>query len=919
MVVELSVHLDADVLVAVQLTLLFATGTFACVWTVPTLSVGVLLSFANTQFAARSRPASPPVPACTPWRSWLETFWFEVISPTAVPAEIERMSKTIRASTSAMPRSSRTGRVAENRRRFGILLIRFDRRLVHRTMAHRRMGTVGERGTLGIPLSASSKNRREILAKPTECSAMLKCVPLSDDTSRMGAFSRATGRAARSERGVTLVELIVTMAIMLVVLASITAAFLSGTKAEANVESRQQAQGDARLAVSQMRDDIHCALGIPNVVANAAGGYTLSLSEYYNQCAAVDNQAGGGHSQVYLAWCTIPNAATPGTFDLYRENGTCDATGKLIVGGIVAPAAGWPAGQSGNLWPAPRPCKTGYLETQRVDLAVNPDTVGSPNEAYELKNEIALRNATRSFNCTGSGSLAQLVFTIQPANASRNLAFASQPVVAAEDSGGNIVTSYTGTVTLAIKAGTGTSGATLSSCTGTPANGVTTFSGCKIDTTGTGYVLTASDGTFSKNSASFGVTSAPVTSLAVTGYASPTAAGASHTFTVSAKDSGGVTVTGYTGTVQFASSDPAAALPASYTFVAGDNGTHTFTATLKTVGSRSITATDSAITGSQTGITVTAGPAATLVVSGYPSPTAAGASHSFTVTAKDSGGNTVTGYTGTVHFTSSDGAATLPANYTFVAGDSGSHTFNATLKTAGTQSITATDTVTGTITGSQTGITVSAGSATTLLVSGYPSPTSPNVSHTFTVTAKDAGGNVATGYTGTVHFTSSDGAATLPANYTFVAADNGTHTFNATLKTVGTRTITATDTVTATITGVQTGIVVNVATAMKLVNCAVNGSSVSCTSPFSLGGSGGTLTANIGFFDASGNPAAATATVNLTSGTPANATVAPASVSAADATQTGQFTVTKQANGNKSATITAQAAGFTNLTFTVGQ
>ncbi len=66
------------------------------------------------------------------------------------------------------------------------------------------------------------------------------------------------------------------------------------------------------------------------------------------------------------------------------------------------------------------------------------------------------------------------------------------------------------------------------------------------------------------------------------------------------------------------------------------------------------------------------------------------------------------------------------------------------------------------------------------------------------MTAKDAFGNTATGYTGTVHFTSSDAAAILPANGTLT---NGVGTFSVTLKTVGTQSITATDTVTTAITG----------------------------------------------------------------------------------------------------------------------
>jgi hypothetical protein len=68
---------------------------------------------------------------------------------------------------------------------------------------------------------------------------------------------------------------------------------------------------------------------------------------------------------------------------------------------------------------------------------------------------------------------------------------------------------------------------------------------------------------------------------------------------------------------------------------------------------------------------------------------------------------------------------------------------------------------------------------------------------------KDAYGNTVTGYTGTVHFTSSDGQAVLPANYTFTATDAGVHTFSGgvTLKTVGSQTVTVTDTLTTSLFG----------------------------------------------------------------------------------------------------------------------
>jgi hypothetical protein len=98
--------------------------------------------------------------------------------------------------------------------------------------------------------------------------------------------------------------------------------------------------------------------------------------------------------------------------------------------------------------------------------------------------------------------------------------------------------------------------------------------------------------------------------------------------------------------------------------------------------------------------------------------------------------------------------------------------------------------------------------ATSLVVSGFPSPVPAGAQGPVTVRIVDQFGDAFTGYRGTVHFTSSDSVAALPANYTFTAADNGAHTFSVTLNTPGTQSITATDTVTASLTGTQSGITV---------------------------------------------------------------------------------------------------------------
>src|SRR5208337_71153 len=208
------------------------------------------------------------------------------------------------------------------------------------------------------------------------------------------------------------------------------------------------------------------------------------------------------------------------------------------------------------------------------------------------------------------------------------------------------------------------------------------------------------------------------------------------------------------------------------------------------------------------GINVTPAPATHLVVTGA-SPETAGGLETVTVTAVDVYGNTDTSYAGSVKITSSDVTADLPAPTTLTDGVG---TFNVTLKTSGSETITATDTVTPAITGTESGITVTPGTATQLVVTGASTETAgkPVIE---TVTAEDAYGNTATGYTGTVQFTSTDPEAELPLNYTFT---DGVVTFGVVLKTAGVQSVTATDTVTPGITGTE-GTTVTAGTATQLV------------------------------------------------------------------------------------------------------
>jgi hypothetical protein len=390
------------------------------------------------------------------------------------------------------------------------------------------------------------------------------------------------------------------------------------------------------------------------------------------------------------------------------------------------------------------------------------------------------------------------------------------------DSFNNVATGYTGTVTFKSSDSAGQLPAAYTFVSGDA--GIHTF-GITLITSGTQSITAADTVTSSLTATLPGIQVDPAYFL-VTGFHSPTTAGAPHTFTVTAENANATKATAYFGTIVFTSSDKnaAAILPGAYTFTSADQGAHTFSAALVTAGTQSLTATDaqvSAVTGSQTGIIVDPNVASKLIVKGFVKTTLAGAVHSFSVTVDDKFGNLATGYTGTVHFTSSDTnpLAVLPADYQFSAGDAGVHTFSAALVTVNTsgQSIVATDTFTKSITGSQTGIIVTPNTLHGFVVSGFHSPSPAGSTHSFTVMAADKYGNVIVGYTGTVTFTSNDHQAVLPANYTFAAADDGLHTFQASLRTAGSESIIATDTVTTSLTGKQSGIIITAGAAVKLL------------------------------------------------------------------------------------------------------
>ena len=279
--------------------------------------------------------------------------------------------------------------------------------------------------------------------------------------------------------------------------------------------------------------------------------------------------------------------------------------------------------------------------------------------------------------------------------------------VAVKDPFGNLTTSYTGTVTFS---SSDTQALLPASYTFTAADGGKHAFMATLRTAGTQSITVRDAATSSAIGSQAGIrVTAPVVvgtstaaSFAVTGSTS-TVAGQGKTFTVTALDSLGNVVVGYTGTVVFRSSDIQAGLPASYTFTAADKGIHTFSATLKTAGTQSITVLDAAtasVLGSQIGISVTAAAASKFSFS-LPATINQNSGFKFTVTARDAYGNVATGYRGKVQVRSADSKGGT-ISYTFTSKDNGVASLSYTFGNAGSQTLTITDTTNPAITSSIT-------------------------------------------------------------------------------------------------------------------------------------------------------------------------------------------------------------------------
>jgi prepilin-type N-terminal cleavage/methylation domain-containing protein len=220
----------------------------------------------------------------------------------------------------------------------------------------------------------------------------------------MGSTARARlSRRARTrlagEDGFTLPELLVTMAILLIVIGSLASVLVSASRAEVDATTRFQAQGQARAGLDELRRELHCASTVTQTSGSslvAGTNYTAITATLGSSCPTNTTHA----TTFYATWCTAPSTAVTGDFTLYRATSTssrptCATSGKVNWADYLQSSTPFcvpstSVACSGVLKPSTS------LPMLHVKMPVNLNGPSSTKDRYNLVDDIALRNGTRS-------------------------------------------------------------------------------------------------------------------------------------------------------------------------------------------------------------------------------------------------------------------------------------------------------------------------------------------------------------------------------------------------------------------------------------------------------------------------------------------------------------------------------------------
>ena len=481
----------------------------------------------------------------------------------------------------------------------------------------------------------------------------------------------------------------------------------------------------------------------------------------------------------------------------YTVNTTTVTSANILAASLTVVADNQSKTYDGQPFSAFTAYYTGFVNGEN---AASAGVVGSPGFGGNAIGAIAAGSYTITpnagtltapnyvFTSFTSGTLsiasAELVFTTQPSGIIAGHNISPAVVIALEDNGGHVVTTYSSLVTMSVATGAGpfTTGSTV---TVAAVNGVATFTNLSLSASG-GYLIQAGDGfVTSANSSPFVVVPDVASKLAVFQQPSNATAGVaiSPAMIVDVVDQFGNLVTTNTSTVTISvATGPSTTFDAaSKLAVAASGGIATFSKLiLDTAGSYTLSAADGSLAAATSGsFTVGAAAASKLAITTQPSNVTAGAAitPAITVAIQDKYGNLATTNSSTVTVAVAAGpTTTFDASSTVSAAASGgiATLSNVILDKAGSYTLKFSD---GTLTkATSLSFTVSAAAASQLALVNQPSNATAGVaiSPAITVAVQDMYGNTETTDSSTVTVGVATGpTTTFDAFSTLSAAASG--------------------------------------------------------------------------------------------------------------------------------------------------
>jgi Tfp pilus assembly protein PilW len=166
-----------------------------------------------------------------------------------------------------------------------------------------------------------------------------------------------------------MIELLTVMAIMGVVMSGLTTIFVSGSKAELDMNKRFQAQAAGRLALDKIRRELHCA----STATSTGATMTLTMP---TGCKTASNTT--------VTWCTSQVGTSTTRYALYRYQGSGTCTAGVQWADYLTQASLFTFTQQSS----------SSLAKVHVSLPVN--LAPGKKRTYTLQDDIYLRNSART-------------------------------------------------------------------------------------------------------------------------------------------------------------------------------------------------------------------------------------------------------------------------------------------------------------------------------------------------------------------------------------------------------------------------------------------------------------------------------------------------------------------------------------------